>query len=124
MKKHMKLMRIYDIEKNYQLHKQRLNSIKSTDNTHKIIEDVWTNIQKVNHFKRHKINSELFSEKQKISRINTENNCLRDKMEEVSQRPNLMLTQQKYRKEPKSEVRLSRKKSFFENINHQNEKIK
>jgi hypothetical protein len=33
----MKLMRIYDIEKNYQLHKQRLNSIKSTDNTNKII---------------------------------------------------------------------------------------
>jgi hypothetical protein len=45
-------------------------------------------------------------------------------MEEVSQRPHFMLTQQKHRKEPNSEVRLSRKKSFFENINQQNEKIK
>ena len=45
-------------------------------------------------------------------------------MEELSQRPHLLISQQKQRKDPKSEFRLSRKKSFFENINQENEKIK
>ena len=131
MKRHMKLMRVYEIEKDYQLHKQRLHSIKFTDNRTKIISEVCSNIERINNFKKIKISSENFAEKQKNFRINTENNNLREKMEEVNTRPAFLgreklkiLRQGSVNRKSLREGNSSKKNGVFGSLSNENCRMK
>lgn len=69
----MKLMKIYEIEKNYQRHKERLLCINTTDNKVKTLANINTNIDKINSFKRGRIQSETFTDKERTNKIFQEN---------------------------------------------------
>lgn len=58
----MKLMKVFEIEKDYQRHKKRLDSIKSLDSKKKVSEKLINSIQKINSFQSKRFCSKFFSD--------------------------------------------------------------
>ncbi len=57
----MKLMKMFQIEKDYQIHKKRLFSIKSTDAKKKVSTCAFNNLDKINNYKSKRSCSTFFN---------------------------------------------------------------
>ncbi len=57
----MKLMKMFQIEKDYQIHKKRLFSIKSTDAKKKVSTCALNNVDKINNYKSKRSCSTFFN---------------------------------------------------------------
>lgn len=81
----MKIMQIYEIEKNYQIHRSRLSGIKANqivrENASKR-----SNFISINLYKRKKIENSSFLQKQRMNKIYSDNECLRQKLIKLSLR--------------------------------------
>lgn len=58
----MKLMKIFQIENDYERHRRRLNLIKSADAKKKVSMGTMRNIEKINNYKSKRSNSTFFKE--------------------------------------------------------------
>lgn len=61
----MKLMKIFQIQNDYQRHKKRLTSIKSLDAKKRVIDDTHRNINAINSYKKKRVNSVFFEDSEK-----------------------------------------------------------
>ena len=76
----MKLMKIYEIEKNYKLHKDRLLCINTTNNRAKTLSRLQSSLTQINNFKRGRVQTEVFNEKERMDKIYTDNMNLHSRM--------------------------------------------
>lgn len=53
----MRVMKVFEIEKNYQQHKKRLSSINTVNTKDKLNSSTISHICKINNYKKHKISS-------------------------------------------------------------------
>ena len=80
-------MKIFEIEKNYRQHRQRLSSIASSNPKEKVTNSTAKNIQKINNFKKNKVMSELFNHGEKGKKIENDNQLLHRTLIKVYSRP-------------------------------------
>jgi hypothetical protein len=116
----MKLMKIYEIEKNYKLHKDRLLCINNTDNRAKTLSRLQSSLSKINNFKRGRVQTEVFNEKERMDRIQADNLNLHDRMMGLKKREKELIA-------PKLAPHLSNSKSLRNStveLKYQKENIK
>ena len=85
MKKNMKLMKIYEIEKLHQLHRQKLSCIGAANPRLATFQNVCSNVQKINDYRKNRLASDNFAGVER-RRVETENRSLHTRMMQVSQR--------------------------------------
>lgn len=87
----MKLMKIYEIEKNYKLHKDRLLNINTTNNRAKTLSRLQSSLTKINNFKRGRVQTEVFNEKERMDQIHIDNMNLHNRMIGLRKRENELI---------------------------------
>ena len=82
----LRLMKIFDIESQYQKHKSRLLSIRTLDAKRRVSHSTIKNVEAINSYKKNRLTSDLYLEKEKISKITNENSQLHANLIKVYKR--------------------------------------
>lgn len=69
----LRLMRAFEIEANYQKHKQRLTSINAFNAKKKATSTTYKNVELINNFKKQRLTAEIFIEKEKSTHLEQTN---------------------------------------------------